>query len=835
MSPIENGRETDGVPVNVRSLNSYGYPSIQGVYNWLDMSSMKDGRETHDRKADPPPPAGAGWSINHVGVSDVGRRRLSMNDRRFSPSAGDTRQGVFPAAVESRRVDVFPLPHTMQFTPPMTPDIVDSGFYSLSNTMPSLLDPSGGSLSTCSPFASGYQPMPVAWDYGFGREFGTPPITPTSPTFPLGCAMDDTHDIEMSDPIVRQRRPKSTHNGSLSSILRDLRRLRLTAVDLLMAIIDGNGEFEGFRNAFFSPKNRASLIGLLDRLIQDDKGKAIVEEWMSPHALRLVCEKVHVEMEAAKPHLRMNTTDVSPEFIEHWDIHQIMEPLATPILRTVLEAAGESKVSVAKPKSAKSKNRLTAFLIIMAQIHYLRSWNSARVQIGLGLQAWACGTSRQMVDVLHRTGLTVSYNSISSMVQSLADRSIDRAKAASLLPHALAYDNINISSSIYVEQGPNTMSKVQSGTFAVIYELLNARAEDMDMKPLIKNLRRSSPLVISDLRMTLATGQSYISQVVVTIVRILTKYVKGFETQQSDPMLQHPPRRPLPVGHKTVFHPLRASTIEEASVDGNLLVHDDVYLVQLKRTSEDLDKMAVPTFNDQLTNARIWGGQQIRRKDVSYWETREIFQLGFGNFAKAEPTPGGLLDCARRIAEKYASVEPVFDPLNPKAPPKDLVSGVESTKPVVDVVHRNVTLLTHDLLLVVELVDAIATGDFGQIEDILPNLACMFRGSGSNNYSMEILHLIFNIKEVWTPTFANIMRDNMLVNPSGLPGHAMGIDMNIEHLIRYLKVVSKSSVHVDHVPILSDSDDRHYLWPRAFTLTGTDLATSPPGSITSSW
>lgn len=32
------------------------------------------------------------------------------------------------------------------------------------------------------------------------------------------------------------------------------------------------------------------------------------------------------------------------------------------------------------------------------------------------------------------------------------------------------------------------------------------------------------------------------------------------------------------------------------------------------------------------------------------------------------------------------------------------------------------------------------------------------------------------------------MRDNMLVNVSGLPGHAMGMDLNIEHLIRYLKV-----------------------------------------------
>ncbi|KAH9021890.1 hypothetical protein EDB85DRAFT_2094378 [Lactarius pseudohatsudake] len=589
----------------------------------------------------------------------------------------------------------------------------------------------------------------------------------------------------MSGPVARQRRPKSRRKASLLTILRDLQRLKLTAIDLLMAIIDGNGDFEGFRNALFSPTNRESLIGLLDRLIQDDKGRPIFEEWVFPHALRLVCKEVHVEMEAAKPHLRMYTSDVSPEFIENWDIHQIMGPLRTPVLRSVLEAAGESKVSLAKPKSAKSKNRFTALLIIMAQVHYLRSWHSARVQLGLGLQAWACGTSRQMIDVLHRTGLTVSYNSISSMVQSLANRSIERAKAASLLPHALAYDNINISSSIYVEQGPNTMSKVQSGTFGVIYELLNARAEDMALEPLIENLRRSSPLAISDLRMTLRARQSYISQTAVTIVRILTKYVNGFEVQQSDPMLQHPQRRPLPVAHKTVFHPLRASTIEEASVDGNLLVHDDVYL--------------------------------IRRKDFSSWERREIFQLGFGSFhltmnllwcvlethrgtlsqtgsltqlfavlektrlggehpdyhtllaaltqilhglilnawrdecdypslrdfAKAEPTPGDLLECARRIVEKYAS-----------APPKDLDSGVESTKPVVDVVRENTVLLTRDLLLVAELVDAIATGDFGRVEDILPALACMFRGSGSNNYSMEILHLIFNIKEVWTPAFA---------------------------------------------------------------------------------
>jgi hypothetical protein len=36
----------------------------------------------------------------------------------------------------------------------------------------------------------------------------------------------------------------------------------------------------------------------------------------------------------------------------------------------------------------------------------------------------------------------------------------------------------------------------------------------------------------------------------------------------------------------------------------------------------------------------------------------------------------------------------------------------------------------------------------------------------------------------------DIMRDNMLVNMSGLEGHTMAIDINIEHLIGQLKVIS---------------------------------------------
>ena len=50
------------------------------------------------------------------------------------------------------------------------------------------------------------------------------------------------------------------------------------------------------------------------------------------------------------------------------------------------------------------------------------------------------------------------------MVEALADKSIEWVKDASVLPHTLTHNNINIntSSSIFVEQGPNAMTKVQS-------------------------------------------------------------------------------------------------------------------------------------------------------------------------------------------------------------------------------------------------------------------------------------------------------------------------------------------------------------------------------------
>lgn len=296
----------------------------------------------------------------------------------------------------------------------------------------------------------------------------------------------------------------------------------------------------------------------------------------------------------------------------------------------------------------------------MAQIHFLWSFSSAKMQIGLACMAWASGASKQLMNVLHHSCLTMSYTSTSKIITALADSSIERAKIAASRPHALTYDNINISTSIFVEQGPNMMSKVQSGTFAVIYELLNAQTEDMEIQPMVENLRKSSPLKLADCRPSNLSLRSYAVQTAANIAQILMKYVPGFDAQKNDPILQHKRRQMIREGHKTVFHPIRATTIDESTVEGNLHVHDDVYLVQLDKKPADLNKTAIPSFNDQLTNARIRGGQILRCKDVTPYDRRDIFQLAFGGFHLAMNLIWGILKNHRGTISQIGSLTHFF-------------------------------------------------------------------------------------------------------------------------------------------------------------------------------
>jgi hypothetical protein len=200
--------------------------------------------------------------------------------------------------------------------------------------------------------------------------------------------------------------------------------------------------------------------------------------------------------------------------------------------------------------------------------------------------------------------------------------------------HVFCYDNVNISTSIFVEQrGSKGPSKVTSGTFGVVYKVRNGRPEDMKLAPILERFRKVIGLEFNrDIRPRKDQLISFQSQLKIIIIRVLTKYCPEFASYSRDPALQHITRRPMPPGYITEQFPIRATTIEEATVRGNLLYHDDVFLNQLKKTPEQLSEYAIPTYNDQLTNSRIRSGQIIRARDVNPWTRREVLMLGFGLF-----------------------------------------------------------------------------------------------------------------------------------------------------------------------------------------------------------
>ena len=256
---------------------------------------------------------------------------------------------------------------------------------------------------------------------------------------------------------------------------------------------------------------------------------------------------------------------------------------------------------------------------------------------------------------------------------------------------------------------------------------------------------------------------------------------------------------------------------------------EDIYITQMGFQSKDLDNIAIPSVNDQLTNARIRSAKILRVLDINTFTRMQNLQVAFRLFhlclnlvwallhihrgsltlhgsltywfalmektrlgcdkpdyhslltalmqildgiilnawcaecgydslkayAESKPTASDLLAISTTILSKYTTPLPK-SPLpkcdkNPKFHDlEDLPDGEASF----DIINQNLRLLARDLLYVCEVIHATSAGDWGRVEDIIGNLAMIFRGAGSNNYCTEILHFIYNMKKVWTPEFA---------------------------------------------------------------------------------
>jgi hypothetical protein len=189
---------------------------------------------------------------------------------------------------------------------------------------------------------------------------------------------------------------------------------------------------------------------------------------------------------------------------------------------------------------------------IIAQLSKLRSNRNLKFTSIMSL-FWAInGCSTQSIEVLQKCGLALSTKSYSSLQEHLARIKIAEASVVARGPHKNGYDNINISTSIFVEQRNGAPVKVTSGTFTVLYALRNATAEAIQLGPILERAQAAGDLSFNaDVRPTFDQQVSFHHQCLINVIEILAEYVPAFEPKTKLTELQHKIRRQMPQDYVT--------------------------------------------------------------------------------------------------------------------------------------------------------------------------------------------------------------------------------------------------------------------------------------------
>jgi len=133
-------------------------------------------------------------------------------------------------------------------------------------------------------------------------------------------------------------------------------------------------------------------------------------------------------------------------------------------------------------------------------------------------------------------------------------------------------------------------AKVQSRTFAVIYELCNTSIEAMRLGPILGQAQMAKGLSLNaDICSTLNQLTLFYHNTLINFIEILAKYVPDFSAYPKHFKLQHKVCQPMPKYFVTKQYPLCVSTIDESSIAGQPKVLNNIYIKQLKLKHEELE------------------------------------------------------------------------------------------------------------------------------------------------------------------------------------------------------------------------------------------------------
>ncbi|KAJ7891051.1 hypothetical protein B0H13DRAFT_2530311 [Mycena leptocephala] len=606
---------------------------------------------------------------------------------------------------------------------------------------------------------------------------------------------------------------------------------------MLITLLGQQTEYKAIADEFYRSQGLEHLLNVCNG---NKLGAKKINTWFGTRGIDHLVQDTHREMDVLSTIFLQSTNEITPEGLLNFDFEREVTAVCeehAPKLRRVLMAAAQT-LRAARENTLKDPAPVVLFhfvTMIQAQLAKHRSQNNNLCAIPCSMYFLSSGMPRKVIDTLAHAGMSLSYDTTKTANRKLAVAQIGRACLAARTGHAIGWDNIHVSLSQHVEQWTMAPAKVQTGTAIIIYDLRGIfDSSTLALQPILD--RRASANIISyskDIRPTRVQARSIHQHLLISIVELFIAGDADFDYLEESPELQHPQYRPPPADHITQEHVLRTTTREEGSTAGTTQLSDETYLTQLEYDEHALDNIAVPSYNDQKTNALIRSAQLLRMGDMSVILRLQHYQLAPGLFHVElnlawlilkihrgnVPDLGSLQYFIGLLAKtRLGSAQPDFKTMvslfmqvltgavqhffkietgmsrnqfvKTKPTASKLLEMAErvfrkyasdpgpASEEEDDFTFRNMRLLMRDLLVFYLLRTSISSGDFGRVELLLGKLTLMFSGGGCPHYQQSYF-ISFKISET------NVMRDNAIISTSGRS--YVGVDKNIEFNINFQK------------------------------------------------
>ncbi|KAG2028921.1 hypothetical protein BDR03DRAFT_882337 [Suillus americanus] len=152
------------------------------------------------------------------------------------------------------------------------------------------------------------------------------------------------------------------------------------------------------------------------------------------------------------------------------------------------------------------------------------------------------------------------------------------------------------------------------------------------------------------------------------------------------------------------------------------------------------------------------------------WNTLETF-------AASEPTWDDVVAMSRTIVRKYVATTPGLD--EARARPSTIR----------DKRFENQTLRNRDELMYIDVCQAMNTGDIGRVEASFLPWIYVFKATGKHKYASQMTRFLVNLQFNWPEKLSDIIRMNLLCNPSGHALAFRAVDWVVERNNLYTKVI----------------------------------------------